>query len=112
LKNFDVAFIKKLLNESDKANLIHSAYSLAYAGIGSYARASELTSYLNSIVEPQLVPLKTFMWHIFKLTEILEHRAVFTDMRVKYKKKNLFLLFIKKIGLKLLFVNRNTPCRL
>lgn len=72
---------KKLFSRGDRANLIHSAFALAYTGIQSYATAEYLTQWLQ-YNEDDYVPWRAFMWHITKVAALLEHRPAFLELKV------------------------------
>lgn len=65
----------------DRSNLIHVAYALAYLGSKSYAIPALLTNYLEAW-ERELVPWRTFTWHMNKIATILEHRPGFIELQV------------------------------
>jgi hypothetical protein len=63
--------------------LIHNTFSLAYQGSENYFQASNLANYLGQY-ENNYVPWKVFIWHINKISQIIEHRPSFKDIRVIY----------------------------
>ncbi len=70
----------KAFSIGDRANLLHDAFSLAYAGTASYFRASNLANYL--VNEVDYVPWRVFIHHIDKISRIAEHKPSFKDIRV------------------------------
>ncbi len=73
--------MKKEFSIGDRANLIHNTFSLAYQGSENYFQASELANYLGDY-ENDYVPWKVYIWHINKISQIIEHRPSFKELRV------------------------------
>lgn len=69
----------ELFTSSDRANLIHDMYMLAFNGEKSYEIPSELSNYLE-LKEVDYVPWKIFTWHLTKLAAVLEHRTSFSKL--------------------------------
>ena len=70
----------KAFNVADKANLLHSTFSLAFQGTENYFQATELANYLTN--ELEYVPWKVFIYHINTISSIAEHKPSFKDIRV------------------------------
>lgn len=60
--------------------MIHNAFELAFLGSKSYQIPNLLANYLTE-KETSIIPFKTFIWHINKIANILEHRASFKNLR-------------------------------
>lgn len=93
-------FILQIFSVGDRANLIHNAFSLCLVGVKSYATVTFLTEYME-FNENDLIPWKTFTYHMGKIAKILEHRPSFQELRVrsKFYNKIIFILLLKIIYL-------------
>lgn len=79
----------------DRADLINSAFSVAYAGTGTYYSVAALTLYMGFEYETQYVPWKVFAYHSNKVANLLEHRKTFpgfADFVLETSKPTLNLL--------------------
>lgn len=64
----------------DRASFLNDEFSKAYQGSDNYIQATNLASYLESY-EIDYVPWKTYIWHINKILQIVDHRPSFKDIR-------------------------------
>ncbi len=94
-------FCVKTFNVADRANLLHTAFSLAYLGSQSYAVPALLTSYLSNN-ELDYIPWRVFTWHLNRVARILEHRPSFIELKVFDRLQ--FFLFILWFLIILIFI--------
>ncbi|CAF0707260.1 unnamed protein product [Brachionus calyciflorus] len=71
---------RSVFSPADRSNLIHNAFELAFLGSKSYAIPNLLSNYLTE-VETDVTPFQTFIWHINKVANIIEHRPSFKKLR-------------------------------
>ena len=65
----------------DRANLIHNSFQLAFKGNTNYSNPSALSQYIL-FTETDYLPLKTFMYHINLIANLLERLPVFKSLAV------------------------------
>jgi len=92
----------KTFKVADRANLLHTSFSLAYLGSKSYSVPALLTSYLSNN-ELDYVPWRVFTWHMNRVARILEHRPTFIELKVN----TLFSIFSSSLLLFFIFYNIN-----